>query len=607
MRPHAPLLEVRGLRQQLSSRRVLDDVSFEIHAGEILGLIGANGSGKTTLLRTLAGILPAPLEGIRVNGQPLRALSPRQRAVRIGYLPQLHVIPAGFRVWDLVEMGRHPHTGESPVLRRRAVDRALERIGIPHLSARRLETLSGGELQKAFLASVVAQEPLILLLDEPTVFLDPGGAGEIQQALLQLASERYAIVAATHDLPFVRRAASAVLGIRHGRILLEGNPSSVLSDAALSDLYGTSPAVGGSRSPAEEPPGNAPDEGQPEAALRGDLTGFGERRIATRLPLLGLALCCVAVLVVAPFVGAPLPAPGEAAGVARDPREFILWQLRIPRVLLAAIAGAALSVAGATFQSLFRNPLATPYTLGVASGAAFGAVLTLIADTAFAFPVVGATSVGALLGAIAITGAVYMLGRRGNALPTATLLLAGVTLSFFFSALILLLQYLADFTAGLRILRWLMGEIRVLGYGPFAILGPLAAVGCLAVSVRRGELNLLLTGEELAQARGVDVEKEKLVLFGACSLMVGGVVAFCGPIGFVGLIVPHALRALIGPDHRPLILACLPAGAAFLVLCDTVARLALAPAELPVGVVTALIGGPFFLTILLRRKAYVSV
>jgi iron complex transport system permease protein len=311
-----------------------------------------------------------------------------------------------------------------------------------------------------------------------------------------------------------------------------------------------------------------------------------------------VTLACALVLLAAPFVG-PTLSPGVELSASSS--HFILWQLRVPRVLLAALAGAGLAVAGAAFQALFRNPLATPYTLGVASGAALGAVATILAGVGAGALGLGATGLGALAGALAITAAAYAIGRDRQGLPTATLLLGGVTLGFFFSSLILLLQYFADFAEAFRILRWLLGEVRVVGYAVFLVLVPLVGVGAALVLARRAELNLLLTGEELAHARGADVERVKRQVFLGSSFLVAAIVSVCGPIGFVGLVVPHAVRSILGPDLRRLLPVCVPVGAAFLVVCDTVARLAIVPAELPVGVVTALVGGPVFLAILLRR------
>jgi iron complex transport system permease protein len=583
--PDPALLEARSLSRRAGARFLLKDVGLRVGPGEIVAVIGPNGSGKTTLLRLLAGVLKPSAGAVLLDGRPLASLGPRQRALRVAYLPQLHEVPQGFTARGLVEMGRHPHEEDGEEERAEAVERGLSAVGAASLANRRLETLSGGELQKIFLASVVAQGSPLLLLDEPTVFLDPGRAAEVQRALLGLVGAGRALIVATHDLDFARRAATRVLALRDGRIALEGSPASVLSPVALRDLFALpEEAAGASKAPSTDPAAPRPAPGRAHG------------RAAIGL----VTLACAAVLLAAPFVGPPLAASRDLTASSAS---FILWQLRVPRVLLAALAGAGLALAGAAFQALFRNPLATPYTLGVASGAAFGAVAAILLGVGAGVAGLTATSLAALLGALAVTGAAYGLGRRRGALPTATLLLAGVTLGFFFSSLILFLQYLADFTEAFRILRWLMGEVRVVGYGTFAVLAPLGLVGALLVLGHRSELNLLLTGEELAHSRGADVERVKRRVFLGASLLVAGIVSVCGPIGFVGLVVPHAARSLLGPDLRRLAPACVPVGAAFLVLCDGVARLALAPAELPVGVVTALVGAPVFLAILLRRGA----
>jgi iron complex transport system permease protein len=521
-------------------------------------------------------------------------------------------------------MGRYPHLNEGSSARSEAVRRALESVGAAALAERALVTLSGGELQKAFLASVVAQETPLLLLDEPTVFLDPGRAAEIQRALVALGETGRGVILATHDLAFAAAFATRVLALKDGRVVLEGPPAEVLSGPALAELYdlpierGDSPidvirggnaaaAIERSRSIGEGSdrlpprrretarPSRDTDEATPPTRQAGGLrrAGFAGRSAA---PV--VAFACAFVLLAAPFVG---PGLSSRAGLPPSSAEFILWQLRVPRVLLAALAGASLAMAGAAFQALFRNPLATPYTLGVASGAALGAVAVILTGLGVGHAGLGATGLGALAGALAITAAAYGIGRNRYGLPTATLLLGGVTLGFFFSSLILLLQYFADFAEAFRILRWLLGEVRIVGYAAFVVLVPLVGVGAFLVLARRAELNLLLTGEELAHARGADVERVKRQVFLGTSFLVAAIVSVCGPIGFVGLVVPHAVRSILGPDLRRLLPACVPVGAAFLVVCDTVARLVIVPAELPVGVVTALIGGPVFLIILLRR------
>lgn len=325
-----------------------------------------------------------------------------------------------------------------------------------------------------------------------------------------------------------------------------------------------------------------------------------------------LLVLAIAVLCYAPFCGMeriPVRALwGNAEQYAQLGEDYakvdILWQLRIPRVVMAFIAGTALAVSGMVFQAMFRNPLATPFTLGVSSGASLGAAISIQQQWIFTVLGMSSVSISAFIGAIGSIVLVYLLAagsRRGSS--TATMLLAGVAVSFLFSSLILFLQYISDFTRTFRMLRWVMGGLEsVVTFHDVLNILPFMLAGSLIVWYLTLELNLLSTGEEFAFSRGVNVSQTKLMLFFAVSMMVGAVVAVCGPIGFVGLMVPHICRLMVGPDHRYLLPATWLFGGAFLVLCDTAARTLLAPTELPVGILTALLGGPFFLWLLLARR-----
>ncbi len=314
--------------------------------------------------------------------------------------------------------------------------------------------------------------------------------------------------------------------------------------------------------------------------------------------LLLLALLWLAVLGVAPLLGSHAVSLADA--LAGEPTAVtILWRIRLPRVLLALAAGGLLAVSGLGFQTLFRNPLAEPYTLGVASGAALGAVIAIqvgLADTLLGL------AVASFLGALAAGSLVLGLAMRRQGMDTSTLLLAGISISLSSSALILFLQYFADPTKTFRMVRWMMGGLSVVGYKEVAWLLPWAlGAACLLFFLRR-ELDLLLTGEELAASRGVDLSRLRWWILGGTSLAIGSLVAVAGPIGFVGLIVPHILRRTVSHSHLALVPACLLGGGAFLALCDLAARTVMAPVEIPVGVLTALLGGPFFLWLLLTRR-----
>jgi iron complex transport system permease protein len=309
--------------------------------------------------------------------------------------------------------------------------------------------------------------------------------------------------------------------------------------------------------------------------------------------LAGVSVTLAAAIAVALLIDLPM-----------EGRQEILWRIRVPRVSLGLLAGAALAASGMAFQAMFRNALATPYTLGVSSGASLGAALYMRAALRLDAAGIDGVSLAALGGAVLSTMLVYGLTRLGRgALSTATLLLAGVATSFSFTSLILLTQYTSDVTTSFRVGRWLMGGLEVVGFEPVWQVLPFAIVGLLAVTVLAREMDLLLVGEDLAATRGVSVEQVKRWLFFAVSIMVGGVTAVCGPIGFVGLIVPHIGRLLVGGHHRFLAPFSILGGAAFLVTCDTIARVAIAPVEVPVGSITALVGGPFFLTLLLWGRA----
>lgn len=220
----------------------------------------------------------------------------------------------------------------------------------------------------------------------------------------------------------------------------------------------------------------------------------------------------------------------------------------------------------------------------------------------FSLPGIPGTSLFALLGALLAIFLVYGLTRFRRDFSTMTLLLAGVAVSFCFSSLLLFLQYLSDFTQSFRILRWLMGGLDVVGFDAALNLLPSVLVGSVILLWLSQDLNLILAGEEVAVSRGVALQRTRKILFFACSLMVGAVVAACGPIGFVGMMAPHLCRLLIGPNHQVLLPATFLFGGTFLTLCDTLARTLIAPAEIPVGILTALLGGPFFLWLLVGRK-----
>ncbi|HKK27242.1 MAG TPA: iron ABC transporter permease [Gemmatimonadota bacterium] len=326
-------------------------------------------------------------------------------------------------------------------------------------------------------------------------------------------------------------------------------------------------------------------------------------RPALRLAFLVLVLA--ACLGLAVLVGAAPIAPGRvlaALGGGGDPAaRGIVLGLRLPRAVQGALVGGGLAVAGAAFQALLRNPLAEPYVLGVSGGAALGAVAALVLGWSAAG--VWSLPVAAFCGALLAVGAVLAVAARSSlALDTRVLLLAGVVAGAFFNALIMLLLSLGRAEAFRSAIYWMMGSLSGAGWSETWILALYVLPSSAVLLALARPLNLLAVGEETALYLGTKVEGTKRIVYVATSLLVAATVSVAGAIGFVGLIVPHAVRLAWGSDHRLLMPASLLAGGAFLVLADTAARTVAAPAELPVGVVTALVGVPLFVTLLVRES-----
>lgn len=298
-----------------------------------------------------------------------------------------------------------------------------------------------------------------------------------------------------------------------------------------------------------------------------------------------------------------MPLSGD--GLARA--ELILGQIRVPRTLLGLAVGGVLALSGVAMQGLFRNPLADPGLVGVSSGAALGAAFAIVGASLFggwpAWLAPYVLSLSAFGGGLGVTWLVYRVGRRDGQTSVATMLLAGIALTALAGAAIGLFTYLAD-DATLRTLTfWNLGSLNGASYPRLWPLLLVTAAVAVWLPRRATALNALLLGESEARHLGFDIERVKRELVFCTALGVGAAVAAAGMIGFIGLVVPHLVRLLVGPDHRVLLPASLLAGAALLLLADLLARLLLAPAELPIGIVTALIGAPFFLFLLVRGRA----
>lgn len=280
----------------------------------------------------------------------------------------------------------------------------------------------------------------------------------------------------------------------------------------------------------------------------------------------------------------------------------IFFIARLPRVLAAAVAGACLAAAGVVFQALLRNPLASPDTLGVSGGAAIGAMAAITLHLDFTLVGISALPLASFIGSVGALAIVYLLAAaRRRGMTSTTLLLGGIALSAFFSALVLFVQYLADFTDTVRTVRWLMGSLDVGSYAPIVAALPLVVAAAIGMAALPRALDLLTLGTEAALARGVDVRRAERVALVSASIATGAAVSIGGPIAFVGIIVPHLARMIVGADHRVLLPGAAFGGATLLVLCDLAARTLFSPMELPVGIITALVGAPFFVWLLMRR------
>lgn len=316
------------------------------------------------------------------------------------------------------------------------------------------------------------------------------------------------------------------------------------------------------------------------------------RKRVTAVILISVA-ASLACLFILPFVGS-VSVDYRRALAGLEPDHQILMSLRFPRVALALLAGGALALAGALFQALLRNALAEPYTLGVSAGASLGAVIAI----SFGWRAIWPSSVaGAVLTLLLVLG----VASSQRLLSPFTLLMAGITLNSICMAGILFLHSVATFAQSVSITQWLMGGIESVEFAALLLLGPFVIGAAIFTFIQARSWNVLSIGEEWAVLRGVNTRRVMIGGYLIGSLLTGAITSLTGPIGFVGLIVPHALRMSLGADHRLLLPASFLLGGAFLAICDTIARTAAAPAQIPVGVITAMLGGPFFIWLLRVR------
>jgi iron complex transport system permease protein len=279
----------------------------------------------------------------------------------------------------------------------------------------------------------------------------------------------------------------------------------------------------------------------------------------------------------------------------------IVWQIRLPRILLAGIAGCGLSVVGAAFQGMFRNPLADPHILGVSSGAALGATIAMLNGIGLHFLGLGMIGTFAFIGALLTAFIVYQLSSVGNKLPVVNILLTGTAVSTMLSAIIsLLMTFNHDKIE--KVYLWTMGSFSAATWDKVLFLAIITAICCGVIILFSSELDVITTGNDTAESLGIDIVRVKKILIMVASLQVAACVSISGIIGFVGLVIPHCIRMISGPKHKVLLpFSCL-GGAIFIIICDTIARNAAAPSEIPVGVITAILGTPYFIFLLQQNK-----
>jgi iron complex transport system permease protein len=343
-----------------------------------------------------------------------------------------------------------------------------------------------------------------------------------------------------------------------------------------------------------------------------ELPDYSSRRLFRAISISGLLAVCTIIAILALTVGSveiPFKTVWQILishlplvnlqGDWSSTTDMIITGIRLPRILMAGAVGTALGVSGATYQGLFRNPLADPYLIGVAQGAAFGAVVGFVLPWA-----IGGTyliPILAFLGAVAAVSVVYFIARVGNNLPMTMLILAGVAIG---SLLMSLTSYLTMISANKvhGILSWLMGSFSTSSWSQLGLISPYIIIGIGVIFLFARQLNVMQLDEEQAQQLGINVERTKIILLSAATLITAVAVCFVGTIGFVGIIVPHTVRLIWGPDHRLLLPLSAITGAILLILADTASRTIMAPSEIPVGVITAFLGAPFFLFLLRQKK-----
>ncbi len=537
-------LRCENLTVRLGRKTVIEGFTGTFAAGTLAVLSGPNGAGKTTLLRTLARALPPSSGQILLDGNPSEEIPRSAWARRVAYLPQspdARSLP-GFPVRTAVAAGRLPHAGFFGALTRRdeeAIDRAIAATGLAPYAAADAGSLSGGETRRMFLAAALAQEADILLLDEPFEGLDAAARAALADTIRAQLDAGHAIVLATHDLAPLASIPHRVIEIRAIKNNSDNSTTNENKNVERAEKSGGS-------------------------------------RVFPFVCIL-VSLLVAAALAAAAVHGCP---PG------------LLWTYRVPRLLCAFCVGGILAVAGCIYQTLFRNPLASPYTLGTASGATLGAYLATVLAP-------GLVSVGGAAFAGAMLSLAMVRACGGSGARPARLLLGGIACAYLFGAGTMLCQFAMTPWESFSMAHWSLGGI-VVPEGPWRIALPAAWCAALATTILSRPLDALLAGDDAAFSHGLDPARLRFALLAGAALLVACAVAVCGPVGFVGLLVPHLARLATGAPHGRLLPACAIGG--FLALCDTAARALPLAGTLPVGIVTAVLGAPALAFLLARSN-----
>ena len=563
-------LAARHVTVHGAGRSRLADVSLTLDPAVPTLVVGPNGAGKTTLIRILVGLQRPHRGEVRWRDATLASLTARERAEAVAWLPQHPRLEEGLTALDVVAAARYRFREPLWQAHDAALD-ALSRLDAAQWAERPMTTLSGGEAQRVRLAALAAQEASWWLLDEPFNHLDP----EVQLGLLEAVQQKHGqgggVVLVTHgphagapvSFGSADRARCRPDCLRRGR---RGARGAATTGSAV-------PHCGrGGHRPRSHP------------------FRVGEAIGVTRgvwAVLLGTALA----LVLAPWIGPSLEA---------DTASFVVAQLRIPRVVLGGLVGAALGLTGAAFQIVLENPLATPSTLGTTAGAALGALAVIVLWPA-AGPGAPSVALGAFVGAAGVSLGLASLSTLPQ-LRTEDLLLAGIAITLAAGAAATGLQLQADAAQTLASVRWALGSVSTVGHGKAWALWPWVAVASVVILSQGRALQAMAAGADRAMTQGVHVVRTRTAVLTAGSLAVAGCVASTGPIAFVGLVVPHLIRLAIGGAPRVLLPLSAVAGAGFLPLADGLSRIVVPGRDVPVGVIMAMLGAPALLGLVLFRR-----